>query len=134
MLDITAPEKIRVTFFGTTYEAEAHFATYASDPNQVAIQLITDESGFQEPLATVSLNLEELGHIPGPSCIFVKDYGETEGLAKQLVDLGVAKYIRTVQFGSYGTEAQELELMGEWRAVAEQAKQARAAHDKAVGR
>jgi len=133
MLDITAPDTIRVTFFGTEYEATAHFSTYASNAELSAIQLIINDSGFDEPLATATVNLEELGFLPAENCIFVKDYGETEGLAKQLVDLGVAKYIRTVTFGGYDTEAQELELMGEWRAAAGRAKQARLEQIKARG-
>jgi len=126
MQDITAPDTIRVTFFGTEYEATAHFSTYASNAQLIAIQLIINDSGFDEPLATATVNLEELGFIPAPHSIFVKDYAETEGLAPQLVSAGVAKYIRTVQFGGYDSEAQELELMGAWRAAADQALQLRA--------
>lgn len=134
MLDLKAPGSITIDFYGTVYEAEAHFATYASDPNQVAVTLTVNDSGFEEPLATVSVNLEEMGHVPAPHCIFVRDYAETEGLAQKLVDNGVAKYIRTVRFGGYGTEAVEIELMGEWRATADRALQARAEADKAAGR
>ncbi len=128
-MDLTAPGLIEITLFETTYECEARFSTYASDPDVIAITLWGEdpEFGFPEEITKVTVNLSETLRKPGPHCIFVPDYGSTEGLFKQLEAMGLLKYIRDVQIG-YGGGV-EAELRGIWRAYGERALEARMAQD-----
>ena len=58
----------------------------------------TSEGG--EPLATLSVNLEEHGLIAPEGFIFVKNYSEGEGLAVGLEAAGIADPRGEVSFGS----------------------------------
>jgi len=52
---------------------------------------IIEEATTGEQLATVTVSMQGYGVKPDAGCIFVKDYGENEGLAQALVDANVIR-------------------------------------------
>lgn len=68
-----------------------------------------------EPLADVTLAVSHRGVVTQPGCIWVKGWGECEGLPDELVRLGIAeKTGQVLTSGFPGTEMYEMRLLGEF--------------------
>lgn len=73
----------------------------------VALRLV---SSLGEPILLPTVNLQAYGEKPAEGRVFIKTYGASEGIDKNLQDHGiVGPPIRTVRFG-YGS-ASECELL-----------------------
>lgn len=67
-------------------DVEVEFAEYASG-GLTAIELWTNEDGWREPLATVTVNI--VSDPPAEGCVWVKDYSENAGMLLEMVRLGI---------------------------------------------
>lgn len=78
--------------FNTKYvqckEARLVFGAYID--GSTAIQIVGDcGEGFEEPISTATVCLEEYGMTPEPGRVFIKDWSENEGTLLALQKAGI---------------------------------------------
>lgn len=108
-----------LTFNGNTWKkVTLEGARYGSN-DAIAILSYVDGEYGPEPLADVSVNLEELGLTPRPGAFFVKNWSETSGLAEALENAGVITRTGRVEtVNQWGSEAVEAELTPKYQYLA----------------
>lgn len=125
----------KLTLSGTTYNVETvewgFYPDMNGKPEDVAIVLNgrDPEFDFPEPVTTVTVNLTEYGLHPSVGCIFIKDYSENNGLAKELTKLGkVILTGREEHVGPWGARVIEARVSDDWAPIYQSMIEAREAH------
>lgn len=107
MDSITFSDKIIPPFDLYVGSGVVTFGEYGN--GETAIDIIDLDEG---PFATATVNLEVYGLAPETGNVFIRDYSETVGIWKFLVDIGViGDPIREVSFGPHNAKAQECPLL-----------------------
>lgn len=100
---IAANVTIKTRYFDLV-DAELFTSRYHTDDvTALAYSTGDGESGV------LSVNLAQYGRLPEPGCVFVRDYGEFEGVANALVEAGLARITTSVPIG-FGS-GYEIELI-----------------------
>lgn len=73
--------------------------------------LFAPETG--EPAWALSTNLGAYALAPRENCVYVKGYGEHEGVAEALVELGAGEVMEHIVFGPFSTTATLVRLNAE---------------------
>lgn len=96
---------IKTSYFNLTNAALFTSRYHTDDVMALAYRTDDGESGI------LSVNLAQYGRFPQPGCVFVRGYGEFEGVATALVEAGLAKIVTSVPIG-FGS-GYEIELIGQ---------------------
>jgi len=101
----------KLTFNGRDWKNVTLEGARYSTNEEIAILSYIDEGYGNEPLTTITVNLDELGQTPRPGAFFVKNWGENSGIAEGLENAGVMKPTgRRISVNDWNSEAVEMEL------------------------